>query len=218
MRRITILVLLLLSLCSCKSAYYGTMAKLGWEKRDLLVSRVKKARNEQQVAKEQFRDALEKFQSVVKVEGGELQKKYDALRDEYDDSVSRAQAVRDRIDSVEEVAKDLFAEWKKELDEYKSDQLRWSSQEQLRTTELRYNELINAMRRAESKMEPVLIALHDQVLFLKHNLNARAIASLQSTATEIETDVAKLIYEMEAAIKEADAFIAEMGNAEPPKQ
>lgn len=217
MRRLAVFVLLLSTLTSCKSAYYGTMARFGWEKRDLLVSRVKKARDEQQAAKEQFRDALEKFQSVVKVDGGELQKKYESLRDEYDGSASRAEAVRDRIDSVEEVAKDLFAEWRKELDEYKSPELRRASEGQLRTTERRYNELIDVMHRAESKMEPVLVALHDQVLFLKHNLNARAIASLQGTATEIENDVARLIQEMESAIQEADAFIAEMGNAEAPK-
>ena len=56
-------------------------------------------------------------------------------------------------------------------------------------------------------MDPVLSAFQDQVLYLKHNLNAQAIVSLQGELVSIETDVAGLIKEMEASIKEADTFI-----------
>jgi ElaB/YqjD/DUF883 family membrane-anchored ribosome-binding protein len=215
---VPLLVLLALCLTGCKTAYYGTWSKLGWEKRDLLVDAVKEARDEQNQTKEQFRDALEKFQSVVAVEGGDLQKKYDALRDEYDDSDARAKAVTARIDEVEEVAKDLFAEWRRELKEYKDPGLRRSSERLLRDTERRYDGLIDAMHRAESRMEPVLTALGDHVRYLKHNLNARAIASLQGTTAEIEGDVSRLIKEMEDAIREADQFIKEMDTGGPPSE
>jgi ElaB/YqjD/DUF883 family membrane-anchored ribosome-binding protein len=215
---VPLVVLLALSLTGCKTAYYGTWSKLGWEKRDLLVDAVKEARDEQNQTKEQFRDALEKFQSVVAVEGGDLQTKYDALRDEYDDSEARAKAVTDRIDEVEEVAKDLFAEWRRELKEYKDPGLRRSSDRLLRDTERRYDGLIDAMHRAESRMEPVLTALGDHVRYLKHNLNARAIASLQGTTAEIEGDVSQLIKEMEDAIREADQFIKEMDTGAPPSE
>ena len=66
------------------------------------------------------------------------------------------------------------------------------------------------MKRAERKIDPVLSAFQDQVLYLKHNLNAQAIASLQSELASIEIDVARLIKEMEASIKEADSFIRTM--------
>ncbi len=79
-----------------------------------------------------------------------------------------------------------------------------------RVQEARDAQLIGAMKRAERKIDPVLAAFRDQVLYLKHNLNAQAIASLQSEPASIETDVAKLIKEMEASIKEADAFISSM--------
>ena len=79
-----------------------------------------------------------------------------------------------------------------------------------RVQEARDAQLIGAMKRAERKIDPVLAAFRDQVLYLKHNLNAQAIASLQSELASIETDVAKLIKEMEASIKEADAFISSM--------
>jgi len=60
------------------------------------------------------------------------------------------------------------------------------------------------------KIDPVLTAFRDQVLFLKHNLNARALAALQNELDAIQTDVASLIREMEASIAEANAFIDAM--------
>ncbi len=194
----------------CETAYYGTMEKLGYHKRDLMVNRVESARDAQQDAKEEFQSALEKFSSVLQFDGGELENKYDQLKTAYDRSAARAQTVRYRIDSVENVAEDLFAEWQAELDEYSSDKLRRSSTRKLRETKMQYEQLIGAMRRAERKMDPVLTVFNDQVLFLKHNLNARAIASLQTELISVESEVNSLIQDMNASIKEADAFISAM--------
>ena len=194
----------------CETAYYGTMEKLGYHKRDLMVNRVESARDAQEDAKEQFESALEKFSSVLQFDGGDLEDKYDQLKAAYDRSSARAQTVRDRIDSVEDVSSDLFDEWEAELSEYSSDSLRRSSARKLKQTRRQYTQLIGAMKRAESKMDPVLTAFHDQVLFLKHNLNARAIASLQTELISVESEVNSLIKDMNASIKEADAFINAM--------
>jgi chromosome segregation ATPase len=199
-----------LLLTGCSSAYYGTMEKLGYPKRDLMVSRVESARDAQQEAKEEFRSALEKFSSVLQVDGGELEDKYDQLKTAYDKSNARAESVRDRIEAVEDVSEALFEEWQSELDQYTSDSLRRSSARKLKQTRRQYAQLISAMKRAEKKMEPVLLAFHDQVLFLKHNLDARAIASLQTELVSVEAEVNALIRDMEASIKEADAFIGAM--------
>ena len=119
----------------------------------------------------------------------------------------RAEAVHGRIASVETVAKALFKEWEKELGQYSSDSLRAASQEQLDATRERYTKLVGAMKDAAAKMDPVLAAFKDQTLFLKHNLNARAIASLETDLAKVKTEVAELIQEMEASIAEANAFI-----------
>ena len=197
-------------LSGCETAYYGTMEKLGYHKRDLMVNRVESARDAQEDAKEQFESALEKFSSVLQFDGGDLAVKYDQLKTAYDRSAARAQTVRDRIASVEDVAEDLFDEWQAELSEYSSDSLRRSSARKLKETRRQYGQLIGAMRRAESKMDPVLTAFNDQVLFLKHNLNARAIASLQTELVSVESEVNSLIKDMNASIKEADSFIRTM--------
>jgi chromosome segregation ATPase len=195
---------------SCATTYYKTMESFGIYKRDILVDRVEEARDSQEDAGEQFRTALESFRDVVDFEGGDLEDKYEQLKAEYDRSQARAQEVGDRIDSVEKVAEDLFDEWESELDQYSDQNLRRSSERALRDTKRKYDDLIDAMKRAEAKMPPVLARLNDQVLFLKHNLNARAIGSLQGVAVDLQSDVDDLLEELERSISEANEFIAEL--------
>ncbi len=159
------LVLITLTASGCQTAYYETMEKLGYHKRDLMVSDVKKARDAQQDAKEQFKSALDRFTKTLNIQGGELQDKYDALNEEYQQSEKRAQAVRDRIASVENVSDALFDEWTAELKQYSNATLRQKSQKQLTQTRSQYAQLIKAMKRAEAKMDPVLAKLKDHVLF-----------------------------------------------------
>lgn len=191
----------------CSSVYYKTMEKFGYAKRDLLVSRVDDTRKAQGEAKEQFASALEHFIAVTKVEGGELQAKYNDLNREFARSEKSAQEVHERIAAVEDVAEALFREWKQELSQYSNASLRGESQRQLDTTRRRYDDLVRLMRRAAGRMEPILATFRDQVLFLKHNLNARAIASLDTTTRTLTADISRLIADMEASIRESEAFI-----------
>lgn len=197
-------------LAGCESAYYGAWEKVGVHKRDILVDRVENAAEAQEEAKEEFRSALEKFSSVVNVPPSELKDTYEALADAFDDAQSRADEVSERIDSVEDVSEDLFEEWESEIKQISNGRLRAASAEQLQRSKGQYDELIRSMRRAESKMPPVLTAFQDQVLFLKHNLNAQAIASLEGELGMIQTNVAALIQDMETSIARSQAFIEDM--------
>ena len=213
---LTLLIMTIIVIVSggCQKAYYSTMEMFGKHKRDILVDNVADARDAQNQAKEQFASALEEFMSVVDSPGGRLEEKYKTLNAAYEESKDKADAVKGRIEDVKRVAEALFDEWAKELEEYTSDTLRRTSQDKLKQTQKRYVKLISAMERAESKIAPVLSAFHDQVLFLKHNLNAQAIASLQDELTTVENEIGILIQEMEKSIDEADAFIQEMTQQE----
>ncbi len=201
-----------LGLSGCATATIAMKERLGYAKREQLVDGVQKARDAQEQAKEQFTSALEEFIAVTQVDADELEATYSRLNTAYESSKKRAGKVRDRIASVERVANALFKEWEAELNEYSSETLRASSQQQLDTTRTQYQGLLRAMKKAESTMDPVLEAFADQVLFLKHNLNARAIASLEGTVGELEAEIGVLIRDMEASIAEANAFIDSMGS------
>ncbi len=190
--------------------YLDALEKLGMEKRDVLVKRVTNAKEAQQEAQQQFRDALEEFQAITGYEGGELESRYESLRSEYEASAKKAEEVHDRISGIKKVSEKLFVEWEQELAKYTDRDMRRISEQQLAETRKRSGELITTMERAASRMDPVLKKLEERVLFLKHNLNARALGSLKQTSESLQADVGSLISEMEKSIAEADRFIAEM--------
>ena len=207
--RTTLCALGLLSLlgAGCRSTYYSMWETFGKEKRDLLKDQVEAARDGQKKASEQFKDALTRLKEMYAVRGGDLENAYGKLKADYERSESRAKEVRERIVKVERVAGDLFAEWRKEIQTYSSASLRASSQKRLDETQTKYQSLLAAMKKAERGMEPVLVQFRDQVLYLKHNLNALAIGSLKGEASEIEKEINALIKDMQKSIAEADSFI-----------
>ena len=200
-------------LAGCATAYYNTLDKAGVHKRDILVSRVEKTRDSQEDAQDEFKDALEQFGSIVTLQDTDLKLAYDRLSSEYEDSQDAAQAVTDRINSVESVANALFREWEGEIDQYTNADFKRSSTAQLRDTRTRYTGMLSTMRRSEESMQPVLRTFRDNVLFLKHNLNAQAIGSLKGEFATLEDDIAVLIREMNKSISESNKFIEELRGA-----
>ena len=203
-------VVLLLFSTGCRSTYYSAWEAFGKQKRDLLKDNVEKVRDDQQKASEQFKDALTRLREMYRVEGGDLEKTYDRLKTELDRSNSRADAVRSRIKKVEQISSDLFVEWGNEAKTLSNPRLRQDSEQKLRDTQQKYDSLHASMKRAEASMDPVLTQLHDQVLYLKHNLNAQAVGALKGEALDVEKEIQKLIQDMNASISEADAFIKNM--------
>ncbi|MGR9101315.1 MAG: DUF2959 domain-containing protein [Gammaproteobacteria bacterium] len=194
----------------CRQFFYRARESLGQHKRDIVVCRVEDACGTLQETRNQFEDALDHFKSIVEYDGGSLEMRYKILKRHFDISQSKAGAVSDKIRAIEEVTEALFLEWETELEQYTNRTLKAQSRQQLKITRLRYGRLINAMHRAEDRIKPVLSAFRDQVLFLKHNLNAQAIAALQHELIEIGFDIAQLIQAMEKSITEANSFVSSL--------
>jgi len=194
-------------LTGCQSMKYSALEAVGVEKREVLSGRVDKAADAQDEAREQFASALEQFRATVEVDGGDLEATYDRLNREFERSQARAEEVVERVDAVEHVAEALFDEWADELELYSDPDLKRRSERILDETRDRYEQMMVAMRRAESTMDPVLQVFQDQVLFLKHNLNSLAIAAIRDEMAEIEQATGELMTAMNEAISEARSFI-----------
>ena len=199
-----------ISLTACETVVYDALEKVGYHKRDILIDRIDAAQASQTEGQEQFKSALKQFKSVINFDGGDLEVTYDQLNDEYEASVDAADEIHDRIDSVKNVADALFDEWQEELEQYSNASLRRDSERQLKNTRRRYSKVLGAMRRAEKAIDPVLASLKDNTLYLKHNLNARAIASLKNELGTVDNDVNALLTAMQQAINESNAFIDEL--------
>lgn len=207
---VTLALTIMLALSGCQTAYYSAMEQVGYHKRDILSSRVKTARDSQQEAKQEIVSALEEFSKVVDTRGGELEEQYRRMAAKLADAETSAEAVRGRIRDVENVGEALFEEWRGELSQYSSAELRARSERQLRATRSRYDTMVAAMKRAESRLEPALRPMRDQVLYLKHNLNARAISGIKGEVAKVDAQVNQLVVELNRAIAEADGFIRQM--------
>jgi len=197
-------------LSACESVYYDAMEKVGVHKREIMIDRIEAAQEAQEEGQQQFKDALEQFQTVLNFDGGDLEDVYKQLNSEYEDSVAAAENITTKIDSVASVSDALFSEWEGELAEYTSANLRRDSERQLKETRRQYERLMRAMRRAERTIDPVLSSLKDNVRYLKHNLNARAIASLKGELGNVNDDVERLIAAMQSAINESNSFVNQL--------
>jgi len=202
-----------LLLTGCQSAYYGAMEKVGYHKRDIMVDRVKAAKESQEDAQKEFSSALEEMQALLNHNGGNLEKAYNKAKDEYESAQSAADDVSNRINKVEDVAEALFDEWQTEIAEISKASLRRNSETKLKETRRSYEQLIKTMRRAESKMPPIITAMKDNMLYLKHNLNAQAIGAIKGEFASLQTDISSLIKEMNKSINESTRFIEALENS-----
>ena len=205
-------IVLAVSVCltGCTSIFYRTMQTLGKEKRDILVQRIKDARKDQEQTKQQLQTTMEAFQALTGFQGGSLEKSYKRLNSEYESASAQASKLHDKIQSIDQVSNDLFKEWQGEINAMSNAKLKTQDTVMLRTAKTRQTTYMRAMRRTEAQIAPVLKAFQDQVLFLKHNLNARAIGSLKGTTATLQGNVAGLIQSIDASSQEADKLIASL--------
>jgi len=191
------------------------METIGIPKRTLLVRRVATARESQVAAKDQLGSALEQFRTIVSYDGAGLESKYNELQSTLTGIETSSANVKDHINGVETVALAVFRQWEDELEMYKGISVRRVSEQALRETRRQYDEVLIAMRRADSKMEPVVVAMRDNVLFLKHNLNSRSIRALNPEIQVMNALVGAAVKDFDIAIVSADKFVVEMTVEDP---
>ena len=205
--KFSFMLVTLVLLAGCQSAYYSALEKVGVHKRDIMLDSVEDAQTSQEDAQVQFKSALEQLTQLISYDGGDLATQYEMVNDQYLASKASADEVTSRIDAIESVADALFDEWNDEIQQYASNSLKQQSQQKLRETERTYQRLIKSMHRAKDRMAPVLSALKDNSLYLKHNLNAQAIGALQGEYKTIKRDVESLVADMSQAIEQSQQFI-----------
>ena len=200
----------LFALTGCASVQYSALEKVGIHKRDILVDRVEDARDAQTETREQLVTAYEELSALVGYEGGELEKKYERLSKEVERSRKATQDLDERLSDIDRVSEDLFDEWESELDLYSSAALRADQKRKLALARRQFMTMRDRMQTARNRVDPVMAVLTDNVLFLKHSLNAQALAALRGQTAVLEGQVDALIRDMQVAIEEADAFISRM--------
>lgn len=204
--------MLLLS-SGCQTTYYAAMEKLGKDKRDLLRSSLEEAKEEQEDASTQFRDALFELKELYGFSGGDLEERYESFKANYEQSKDKAERFKNRADTVDRIGSDLFREWESELLEISNQRLRNSSEDKLAVSKRKHRQIVGALRSAEKNMDEVLVKMNDYVLFLKHNLNAQAIGSLKDEAIRLESDIVSLISDINRSVLEIQTYLNDLEEA-----
>ncbi|MBT8085436.1 MAG: DUF2959 domain-containing protein [Woeseia sp.] len=208
--RMTTIFGLFVMLTGCATVQYSALEKVGIHKRDILVDRVEDARDAQADTREDLVSAYEELSSLINYDGGELEKKYKRLSSSVEDAGDARDELDDRLTAIDRVSKDLFKEWESELDLYTNPGLRADQKEKLGVARTQFATMRSRMQKARDRVDPVMAVLSDNVLFLKHSLNAQALTALRGQAAVLEGQVDVLIRDMQVAIDEADAFIGRM--------
>lgn len=207
MSRYVLVFALTFSFVNCTKLYYSTWEAFGKQKRDLLRDQVEGLAKDQQAVNDEFKDALSKLRSLYGSPHTELAAAYDQLEGDFDDAKAKSDALSHRIDKVESIAQDLFAEWDGEIGKLKTPKYKEDSRQKLKLTRQRFAKLQTSMHKAKKDLAPVLGSLEEQVLYLKHNLNAQALGSIQGEVRAIEGDYKSLTSSMQKAISESQSFL-----------
>jgi hypothetical protein len=206
-----VLVGLALALGACSSLYYAAIEQLGWEKRDVLVSRVDAARDSLAQAKTQVVDGLDRLQAVLQAAGGDLDKAYADLAAVSARADVCGTDVHKRIAAVETAGTALFTEWRDDLAATRNTAQRARDQRHYDASRARYERLLEAMRQAAASLTLMLDALRDQVAFLNHNLSAEALGVVQDGLGGVQGSADRAQRDLEQAIAEANVFIRQLG-------
>lgn len=211
LKLITLCCILFVTACSTvEKAQYAAWEKVGVHKRDILVDRIEDTAEAQESTKTAFKSAYEELATLIQIDDKGLEDQYKRIANAYERSEDSSEKLKNHIASVDKVANALFQEWEQELGQYTNTQLRQASAVNLSKTKQRYATLYKAMQDSYQTIPPVLNVLRDNMLYLKHNLNANAISSLQGEVESVRGKVDILIKEMESSITESQQFIEQM--------
>ena len=205
-----VITVLLTLAAGCSSVQYSALEKVGIHKRDILVDNVEDARDSQAETREQLVTAYEELSTLIGFDGGDLEAQYKRLSSEVERSQDSIDELDEHLDDIDRVSQDLFEEWEAELEQYNSPALRADQAQKLKLSRKQFASMRDRMQTARERVDPVMAVLNDNVLYLKHSLNAQALDALRGQASLLEGQVEALIRDMQVAIDEADAFIAKM--------
>jgi hypothetical protein len=182
-----------------------------------LVERVRGAEDEVKEAREDYAAAFTLYQRLTSPQAVELDDLSDDFADSFESCEERASDVAERLAAIREEADALFKGWNEELTRFSGDTLRKKSEAMMLDTQARAQRVLDALERVQARTQPVLLKLQDYALFFHHNPNARAIATLQDTYKDFDSEFKALEAELGRAQSEITAFLANFDEPVPAK-
>ncbi|MEM7376918.1 MAG: DUF2959 family protein [Pseudomonadota bacterium] len=194
-------------LTGCATTYYSVWETLGYQKRDILKTRVERARDSQQQAFERFEAVAQASAPLASASDGAVDtaRQLQSLRVAYRNAARTASTVRTHIDQVDDVSQALFVEWEEELINTASSTQRSNDHQELADTRQAYNGLMGAMRGAEAGITPVLNTVEDSMRGLE-DVDGALTSTQVSGFLSLQGDLERLTAELRRSIDAATRF------------
>ncbi|HEX5137005.1 MAG TPA: DUF2959 family protein [Planctomycetota bacterium] len=191
--RAVIAVLVLASLPACSFVNDLIKGKSGPADVDDLVAAVEKVNKELDASKASMLSAVQGLQSITAPDfQGDAAKAHKDLVKAVEASEDQADDLRNRIEEMQAAAAPVFDQWTKDLEAYSNPEMRQRSQARLAAARERYDAVVAAVDPLLVEYESINQSLRDHVLFLKHDMNPAAIATIQDDVRSVAKDAASL--------------------------
>lgn len=200
------IVVVLLSFLMLTAVILSGCATSGPKQAANLVSDVEDSRQALQVTKEQIQSTLDAANAIGQPEGGNLQSDFQRLDREVEQSGEKAEEFRKSVASMDKTGNTYFANWAKQLDQFKTEAFRSRSEARLEETRGRYVQVLTTMQQAKEKFNPFAEKLHDLMLYLNFNLNREGVAAMRNSVDELRSEAVGLYTVIDTAVQEADGF------------
>ena len=158
-------------------------------------------------ARGDFAEVFRLYQRLTAPQAAELEDLSETFEDALETCQDRAKHLTKRLDAVQRENDELVQDWQAELQQFSGETMRKKSESMLQETHGRSKRVLDALTRVQDRMQPVVLKLQDYALFFHHNLNARAIATLQDTYKDFDAEFRALESEFGKARQEVDAFL-----------
>lgn len=191
--RAAVAALLLASLPACSFVNNLIKGKSGPADVDDLVAAVENVQKELDASKGSMLAAVQGLQAITAPDfQGDAVKAHKELVEVVENSEDQADELRGAIEDMQAASVPVFDQWTKDLEAYSNPEMRQRSQARLSAARERYDAVLAAVEPLLVEYEAVNQTLRDHVLFLKHDMNPAALATIQDDVRSVAKDAASL--------------------------
>ncbi|MCK6460067.1 MAG: DUF2959 domain-containing protein [Planctomycetes bacterium] len=209
--------LVLAGLPACSMVNDLIKGKTGPADVDDLVAAVENVHKELDASKGAMLAAVQELQTVTAPDfSGDAVKAYEKLVDTVENSEDQADELRNRIEKMQAEAVPVFDQWTKDLEAYSNPEMRQRSQARLSAARERYDAVVAAVEPVLVEYEAINQSFRDHVLFLKHDMNPAALATIQDDVRRIAKDAASLDGRFNSGRAAAMAYVESSAQPKAP--
>jgi hypothetical protein len=164
----------------------------------------------------QVRATLAAYDGLIYGSSADLRKPYKALARDMDKCDRLRETAQRRADEARAESTDYYRAWAGSLPLIEDNDLRARSEARLRASRSRFEQIVEAGRRAADAYAPFLGRLRDQWNYLGHDLNPSGLESLRPDARALADEGGRLLLEIDESLRQAREFVASIRSRQPP--